>query len=95
MRIDKIIASTFEISRNLAVNMLQSRKVKLNYLEIEKKDFTVEQGDLISVRGLGRIKILRILGETKKVNRKSNVKLLRIIRKDRVSWEIGGTYGIK
>ncbi|MFK4881084.1 RNA-binding protein [Lactococcus petauri] len=70
MRIDKIIASTFEISRNLAVNMLQSRKVKLNYLEIEKKDFTVEQGDLISVRGLGRIKILRILGETKKGKQK-------------------------
>lgn len=70
MRIDKIIASTFEISRNLAVNMLQSRKVKLNYLEIEKKDFTVEQGALISVRGLGRIKILRILGETKKGKQK-------------------------
>lgn len=70
MRIDKIIASTFEISRNLAVNMLQSRKVKLNYLEIEKKDFTVEQGDLISVRGLGRIKILIILGETKKGKQK-------------------------
>lgn len=70
MRIDKIIASTFEISRNLAVNMLQSRKVKLNYLEIEKKDFTVEQGDLISVRGLGRIKILRILGKTKKGKQK-------------------------
>ena len=50
--------------------MLQSRKVKLNYLEIEKKDFTVEQGDLISVRGLGRIKILRILGKTKKGKQK-------------------------
>lgn len=61
--------------------MLQLRKVKLNYLEIEKKDFPVEPGDLISVRGLGRIKILKMLGETKRVNRKSNVKLLRIIRK--------------
>ncbi len=70
LRIDKIIASTFEISRNLAVNMLQSRKVKLNYLEIEKKDYSVEPGDLISVRGLGRIKILRILGETKKGKQK-------------------------
>ncbi|WP_308003985.1 RNA-binding protein [uncultured Lactococcus sp.] len=69
-RIDKIIASTFEISRNLAVNMLQLRKVKLNYLEIEKKDFPVEQGDLISVRGLGRIKVLKILGETKKGKQK-------------------------
>ncbi|NHI68144.1 RNA-binding protein [Lactococcus formosensis] len=70
LRIDKIIASTFEISRNLAVNMLQLRKVKLNYLEIEKKDFPVEQGDLISVRGLGRIKVLKILGETKKGKQK-------------------------
>lgn len=70
LRIDKIIASTFEISRNLAVNMLQSRKVKLNYLEIEKKDFPVGQGDLVSVRGLGRIKILRFLGETKKGKQK-------------------------
>lgn len=70
LRIDKIIANTFEISRNLAVNMLQLRKVKLNYLEIEKKDFPVEQGDLISVRGLGRIKVLKILGETKKGKQK-------------------------
>lgn len=45
------------------------------------KRFSRGQGDLISVRGLGRIKILRLLGETKKVSRKSNVKLLRIIRK--------------
>lgn len=70
LRLDKIVASTFEISRNLAVNMLQSSKVKLNYLEIEKKDFSVGQGDLISVRGLGRIKILRHLGETKKGKQK-------------------------
>ena len=70
LRIDKIVASTFEISRNIAVNMLQSRKVKLNYLEIDKKDFPVGQGDLISVRGLGRIKILRLLGETKKGKQK-------------------------
>jgi Uncharacterized conserved protein, contains S4-like domain len=69
LRVDKMIAVAFKISRNIATNMLESKKVKVNYLEIDKKDFSVGLDDLISVRGFGRIKILRILDFTKKENR--------------------------
>ncbi|MQW23746.1 MULTISPECIES: RNA-binding protein [unclassified Lactococcus] len=77
LRIDKIIASSFKVSRNIAKNMLESKKVKLNYLEIEKKDFSVEIGDLVSVRGFGRIKIIDELGITKKGKQKISVEITR------------------
>lgn len=66
LRLDKLIAVAFKISRNLASNMLESNKVKINYLEIDKKDFSVSTDDLISVRGYGRFKVGPVLGQTKK-----------------------------
>ena len=77
LRIDKIIAASFNVSRNLATNMLESNKVKLNYLEIEKKDFSVTINDLISVRGFGRIKIIDLLGLTKKGKQKVSVIIIK------------------
>ncbi|MDR0299668.1 MAG: cell division protein [Streptococcaceae bacterium] len=66
MRLDKIISAGLTISRNLAVNMIQSKRIKVNYTEMERNDFTLQDGDLISIRGHGRIKILRQLGLSKK-----------------------------
>lgn len=77
LRIDKMIAIAFKISRNIATNMLESKKVKINYQEIDKKDFSVGAGDLISVRGFGRIKILSLLGLTKKGKQRVEIELIR------------------
>lgn len=66
LRIDKIIAVSLKISRNVATNMLKSNKVKVNYLGVNEKDFSVDEGDLISIRGFGRIEIGKNLGPTKK-----------------------------
>ena len=77
LRVDKMIAVAFKISRNIATNMLESKKVKVNYLEIDKKDFSVGLDDLISVRGFGRIKILRILDFTKKGKQRVEIELIR------------------
>ena len=66
LRLDRIIASSLVISRNLAANMIQSGHVRVNYSENTKNDSFIKIGDLISIRGFGRIKILKELGLTKK-----------------------------
>ncbi|GAB2024744.1 RNA-binding protein [Lactovum odontotermitis] len=66
LRLDKIIAASLNISRNLAANMVQSGQVKVNYSEIIKSDYLLSEDDMISIRGYGRVKLLRLLGVTKK-----------------------------
>lgn len=66
LRLDKVIASSLAIPRNLAVNMIQSNRVKVNYTEMDRNDFGLQDGDLLSIRGFGRVKILRQLGLSKK-----------------------------
>lgn len=77
LRIDKIISDSFNMSRNIAVNMIESKKVKVNFRTIEKKDFSVETGDLISLRGFGRVKIVALLGLTKKDKYKVEIEITR------------------
>ena len=66
LRLDKAIASVFNMSRNLAQNLIQSNKAKVNYTEVLRNDFELVAGDLVSIRGLGRIEIGQTLGLTKK-----------------------------
>lgn len=77
VRLDKIIATAFNFSRNIATNMLQSNKVKVNFSEVSEKDTSLQTGDLISLRGYGRVKILRNLGLTKKDKQKIEVELIK------------------
>ena len=63
-----------EISKKFS--MLPIEKVA-DSLEIDKKDFSVGLDDLISVRGFGRIKILRILDFTKKGKQRVEIELIR------------------
>ena len=66
LRLDKAVASVFNISRNLAQNLIQSSKAKVNYTEVVRNDFELVDGDLVSIRGFGRLKIVQMLGLTKK-----------------------------
>jgi len=77
LRLDKIISESFNIPRNLAVNMIESSKVKVNFREISRKDFQLKEMDLISLRGFGRIKILALLGLTKKDKQKVEVDIIK------------------
>ncbi|GFH42116.1 cell division protein [Lactococcus hodotermopsidis] len=76
LRLDKAIAGIFNISRNLAQNLIQSSKVKVNYVENLRNDFELDENDLISVRGFGRFKIVQNLGLTKKEKLRVEVKLI-------------------
>lgn len=66
VRLDSIISSGFRISRNSACQYINSGKVAINGLPFEKADKTVEEKSTVSVRGLGKIKLTQVCGQTKK-----------------------------
>ena len=66
VRLDSVISSGFRIGRSAAAQYVNAGKVAINGLPCEKSDKTVEEGAKISVRGLGKIKLRSINGQTKK-----------------------------
>lgn len=65
-RLDSILSSGFRISRSLATQSITAGKVMIDGLPCEKPDRTVPEGARISLRGLGKIKLRTIGGQTKK-----------------------------
>lgn len=66
LRIDAVTAQGFNLSRSQCAELLKARKIKLNHREITDGDYRVSEGDILSVRGKGRLKIEEIIGNTKK-----------------------------
>ena len=66
LRLDSVISSGFRVSRSLASQYVTSGKAAIDGLPTEKPDKQVTEGCKISVRGLGKIKLKTINGETKK-----------------------------
>ena len=66
LRLDSVISSGFRIGRNLACSYISSGKAAINGLPCEKADKQVSEGAEISVRGLGKIKLYSVNGQTKK-----------------------------
>ncbi len=66
VRLDSVIAAGFRIGRSLAAQHVTAGKAAINGLPCEKPDRTVEEGATISVRGLGKIKLTAVNGQTKK-----------------------------
>jgi len=75
--LENLVEETAKAVREVVLVDNLRKKVKVNYLEIDKKDFSVGLDDLISVRGFGRIKILRILDFTKKGKQRVEIELIR------------------
>ncbi|MET1032735.1 RNA-binding protein [Domibacillus tundrae] len=66
MRLDVIIGSLSSMSRQKAQQLIKSGAVKVNWKAVDQTSFECAQGDMLSVRGIGRMKILSIDGQTKK-----------------------------
>ncbi|MDR0200396.1 MAG: cell division protein [Streptococcaceae bacterium] len=66
LRLDTFIATALKNTRNFAVNMIQSSRVKVNYAETTKNDLDLQPGDLVSIKGFGRLRLIEILGQSKK-----------------------------
>jgi len=66
LRLDNIISSGFRIGRSTAVEYIHAGRAAINGLPCEKPDRTIPEGAKVSVRGLGKIKLRAINGQTKK-----------------------------
>lgn len=65
-RLDAVISSGFRIGRSLASDYVNAGKAAINGLPCTKADKAVAEGDKISVRGLGKLKLASVNGQTKK-----------------------------
>lgn len=66
LRMDVVIKAIYNLSRKEAVSYISKGLVKLNYKVTEDAKSVLEEGDLISVRGKGRSKLIAINGHSKK-----------------------------
>lgn len=66
LRLDSVISSGFRIGRSLAAQHITAGRAAIDGLPCEKPDKSVEQGCKISVRGLGKIRLTCVSGQTKK-----------------------------
>ncbi|MGJ7922473.1 RNA-binding protein [Neobacillus sp. LXY-4] len=66
LRLDAIISSVYPISRQKSQILIGQGLAKVNWTVIESSSFECGEGDTISVRGFGRVKLNSIEGKTKK-----------------------------
>lgn len=66
LRLDSLVSGIFNISRQKSQAYVGQGLVKVNWTTIEQSAYECGEGDLLSVRGLGRSKIIAIDGKTKK-----------------------------
>ena len=66
LRLDSVISSGFRVGRSAAAGYITSGKVVIDGLPCEKPDKAVAEGAKISVRGLGKIQLTNVGGQTKK-----------------------------
>ncbi|RSK26956.1 RNA-binding protein [Bacillus sp. HMF5848] len=65
-RLDTIAAGIFNVSRQKIAPLIQNGHVKVNWQVITDTSFGCKEGDVLSVRGFGRSKLLQFEGTTKK-----------------------------
>ena len=65
LRLDNIVSSLARTSRNKAVQILDDERVFINYECESKNTKLVKQGDIITIRGIGKFVIDEIVGNTK------------------------------
>lgn len=66
IRLDSVISSGFRIGRSLAAQYVAAGKAAIDGLPCEKPDKIVSEGAKVSVRGLGKIRLQTVNGQTKK-----------------------------
>lgn len=68
MRVDSVLARTLNLSRNRAKRLIDDKKIKINWSEIQRPDIELSSNDIVSIRGYGRIKIHEEVAKTRKDN---------------------------
>lgn len=66
LRLDALVGAAFNMSRGKAADLIEGEKVFINWITASNTSKTVKEGDMLSVRGFGRAKLLEVRGKTKK-----------------------------
>ena len=66
LRLDAVLASAFQVSRNIASEWVKAGRVKVNWVECMKTDRALAQGDWLSVRGKGRAQLYEVGNRSQK-----------------------------
>ncbi|MGB6407335.1 MAG: RNA-binding protein [Planococcus donghaensis] len=66
MRLDTVMSSVYNISRQKAAALIHGGKVKVNWTLQDQPSFELHESDMISSRGFGRVRLIMIEGRTKK-----------------------------
>ena len=66
LRADSIAAAGFGMSRSKAATEILAEKIKLNWQTVKNASQAVKEGDILSMRGRGRVEVAEIRGQTKK-----------------------------
>lgn len=76
-RLDNFIAHGFGISRRISSELIEKELVKVNYEDYSNPLYEIKEEDLISVRGYGRLKVIKLDGENKKGRKRVNVHVFK------------------
>lgn len=77
LRIDSIVAKAYRLSRNEAQTLIRSGRVYINGIGCESAGRTPKAGEVITVRGYGRMEYKETVKETKKGNLVVNIIIWR------------------
>ncbi len=65
-RLDAVMATGFAMGRGKAAELIAGGRVELNHRPCLKSDRTVQEGDVITCRGLGKCVLTELGGQSKK-----------------------------
>ena len=77
LRLDKVVATAFHLSRSNALKLIESGQVKLDYKEVKQAGKVLEVGQLVSVRGFGRVRLKEFLGFSKQGKLKLDIDIIK------------------
>ncbi len=66
MRLDGIVGDVYRLSRAKALLPIKAGRCKVNWKQEEDPSKPLKQGDVVSMKGFGRFKLLEVEGQTKK-----------------------------
>lgn len=76
LRLDAVLAHACQLSRGKAQTVIDRGDVTLNFMDSGRKD-EIAEGDILSLRGFGRVKVLSMQGVTKRDRIRIRVGILR------------------
>ena len=66
LRLDVVVSALFRISRGKAAGLIEGERVMVNWVLRTNAAKPVSPGDMVTLRGYGRAKVIEVAGTTKK-----------------------------